>query len=444
MRVLINSLDFKKYKLRIMLSWVTLGISLFFLMGNFYMIRTLSKDRVGILDSVIVEKSFSMSYLDRGLLFLVMVIIIGLLFKDKEEEIKEAIINGEYGRKKYFINKVVVIFLAILVPFVINILIKMMCYSSYSDIFAFKGFILSVFYFFIIGLFFTTVIFLMNLIVKDKFLAGILPVFFAEGLIILFGVGRILISDRLEIVRNIFEVLWNNVLGIFSLLALDFSEETFSLGRQAILLVIVLSISILLGYVAYLLMKLIEKNKLNRPYFFELPRYIIYIFMSILISFCLVSGIGYFAIMFMPKISYIDGTFYVNIASIIGAFVLFAFLEFLYRFRFLRKKYDNDSEKEELFQSKEIEAYYEENLEFNLNTGFLKLNSEVEEKDILEDQDLDEKLNEKLNEELDQKLDGDLKQHLEVKEVFSETKSLDAISNFNDKDEKIIDDEFNF
>lgn len=420
MGVLINNLELKKYKLRIMLSWVTLGISLFFLMGNFYMISTLSKDRNGILDAEIVANSFSMTYLDRGLMFLVLIIIIGLLFKDKEEEIRQAIINGEEGRKKYFINKVLVISLAILVPLVINILIKMICYFSYSDIFAFKGLILSIFYFLIIGLFFTTVVFLMNLIVKDKFLAGILPVLFADGLIILFAVSKLLISDRLEFVRNILGSLWTNILGIFSLLTLDFKEETFSFGRQVLLLLIVLAITLLLGYISYFLIKLMERKNLNRPYFFELPRYIIYIFMSILISFCLVSAVGYFAIMIIPNVSYIDGTFYVNIASVIFAITLFMLLESVYRVRVLRKEYD-DYENKEVVESKEIQVCNEANLEFDLNTGFLEINDAVEEKTILENDNLEEE------------------------KVFSENKnkSLEEVSNFKSEDEKIIDDEFN-
>ncbi len=56
--------------------------------------------------------------------------------------------------------------------------------------------------------------------------------------------------------------------------------------------------------------------------------------MSILIGFIFVHAIGYLIIMFISSVSYVNGTFMVNIASLISMVLLFTFLEILYRKRY--------------------------------------------------------------------------------------------------------------
>ncbi len=67
----------------------------------------------------------------------------------------------------------------------------------------------------------------MNLIVKDRMFAGIFPIFFMEGLILIFSVSELLISDKLIWVRNFLNFIGEKVLLIFNLLNLDFQINFF-------------------------------------------------------------------------------------------------------------------------------------------------------------------------------------------------------------------------
>ena len=59
--------------------------------------------------------------------------------------------------------------------------------------------------------------------------------------------------------------------------------------------------------------------------------------MSILIGFIFVNAIGYLIIMFISSVSYVNGTFMVNIASLISMVLLFIFLDVLYKRKILNK-----------------------------------------------------------------------------------------------------------
>ena len=106
---------------------------------------------------------------------------------------------------------------------------------------------------------------------------------------------------------------------------------------------------------------------LDRPYFFEIPRYFIYIFMSILIGFVFVHAVGYLIIMFIPSVSYVKGTFMVNIASLISMVLLFVFLEILYRRKILNKDLVEDN----IEVCNEIQPCIGDFIEFYETTGFL-------------------------------------------------------------------------
>ena len=58
----------------------------------------------------------------------------------------------------------------------------------------------------------------MNLIVKDRMFAGVFPILFMEGLILIFSVSELLISDKLIWVRNSLGFIGEKVLLIFNLL----------------------------------------------------------------------------------------------------------------------------------------------------------------------------------------------------------------------------------
>ena len=102
-------------------------------------------------------------------------------------------------------------------------------------------------------------------------------------------------------------------------------------------------ISVLLIYLSRLILKIINFKYLDRPYFFEIPRYFIYISMSILIGFVFVHALGYLIIMLIPSVGYVNGTFIVNIASLISMVLLFVFLEILYRRKILNKDLIEDN-----------------------------------------------------------------------------------------------------
>lgn len=413
MKVLLDNLVLKKYRTRGIIALIILGISSFFLMGNYHTIKYFSQASAGNIDSTIINKCFSMSHVDKFIFFLFLVWVVGFLFKDKEDEIRENISKGEENIKKYFVFKVIFIYGISLIPTLINILIKMICYFPYKDILSIDKLFISSFYFFTIGILFTSIIFTMNLIVKDKLLAGILPIFFAEGMIIFFAISKILISDRLSWIRNFLNMIGEQVLGVFNLLLLDFDPSTFSSLRQFLLLIILLSISALLIYLSYLIIKIVNIESLKRPYFFEIPRYVIYVFMSMLVGFTVMSAIGYFFIMFIPSISYVDGTFLVNIISFVFMVGIFIFLEVLYRKKVLIKEIEGYVQEE----SNEMQPYRENFIEFDETTGLLESTKNMKEKEIFKNE--------------------------EEKNSHNKNKSLEGIIDFNAKEEKILKDEFN-
>lgn len=362
-----NNLILDKYKSRGIRGLIVLGIAYFFLMGNYSMIRYFFQARQGNLDISIINKCFSMRNIDKFLLFLFLVWSVGFLFEDKENELKETLVVGEENTKKYFFSKAILIYGVSLIPMLINIFIKLIFYIPYRNSFSLDKLIISFLYFITLGLLFTSIIFTMNLIVKDRMFAGIFPIFFMEGLILIFSVSELLISDKLIWVRNFLNFIGEKVLLIFNLLNLDFQINSFSLGKQLTFIIILSSISVLLIYISSLILKIMNLKYLDRPYFFEIPRYFIYISMSILIGFVFVNAIGYLIIMFIPSVSYVKGTFIVNIASLISMVLLFVFLEVLYRRKILNKDLIEDN----IEVCNEIQPCIGDYIEFDETTGFL-------------------------------------------------------------------------
>ncbi|RUR35929.1 hypothetical protein ELS18_13590 [Clostridium perfringens] len=376
MKSLFNNLVSSKYRSRGIRALIVLGIASFFLMGNYSMIRCFMQDGQENLDISIINKCFSMGSVDKFLLFLFLVWSVGFLFFNKENELKEALSKGEENIKKYFFSKVILIYGVSLIPIIINIFIKLIFYIPYRNSFSLDKLIISFLYFITLGLLFTSIIFAMNLIVKDRMFAGIFPIFFMEGLILIFSVSELLISDKLIWVRNSLGFIGDKVLLIFNLLNLDFEPNSFSLGIQLTFIIILASISALLIYLSSLLLKIMNVKSLDRPYFFEIPRYFIYIFMSILIGFIFVNALGYLIIMFISSVSYVNGTFMVNIASLISMVLLFAFLEILYRKKILNRDLVEDSGK----VCNEIQPCMDDFIKFDENTGSLD-NTKIFEKE---------------------------------------------------------------
>lgn len=362
-----NNLILDKYKSRGIRGLIVLGITYFFLMGNYSMIRYFFQAGQGDLDISIINKCFSMGIVDKFLLFLFLVWSVGFLFEDKEKELKENLAVGEENTKKYFFSKVILIYGVSLMPMVINIFIKLIFYIPYRNSFSLDKLIISFLYFIALGLLFISIIFTMNLIVKDRMFAGVFPIFFMEGLILIFSVSELLISDKLIWVRNSLGFIGDKVLLIFNLLNLDFEPNSFSLGIQLTFIIILASISALLIYLSSLLLKIMNLKYLDRPYFFEIPRYFIYISMSILIGFVFVHAVGYLIIMFIPSVSYVNGTFMVNIASLISMVLLFSFLDVLYKRKILNK----DLLEDDIKVCNEIQPCIGDFVILDKTTGFL-------------------------------------------------------------------------
>ncbi|WP_415279759.1 hypothetical protein [Clostridium perfringens] len=362
-----NNLILDKYKSRGIRGLIVLGITYFFLMGNYSMIRYFFQAGQENLDISIINKCFSMGSVDKFLLFLFLVWSVGFLFEDKEKELKENLAVGEENTKKYFFSKFILIYGVSLMPILINIFIKLIFYIPYRNYFSLDKLIISFLYFIALGLLFTSIIFTMNLIVKDRMFAGVFPIFFMEGLILIFSVSELLISDKLIWVKNSLGFIGEKVLLIFNLLNLDFQINSFSLGKQLTFIIILSSISVLLIYISSLILKIMNLKYLDRPYFFEIPRYFIYISMSILIGFVFVNAIGYLIIMFIPSVSYVNGTLMVNIVSLISMVLLFVFLEVLYRRKILNKDLVEDN----IEVCNEIQPCIGDYIEFDETTGFL-------------------------------------------------------------------------
>lgn len=343
MKDLFNNLILGKYRSRGIRGLIVLGISFFFLMGNYSMIRHFFQASQENLDISIINECFSMGNIDKFLLFLFLVWSVGFLFHDKENELKATLAMGEEDTKKYLFSKIILIYGVSLIPILINIFIKLIFYIPYRNVFNLDKLIISFLYFITLGLLFTSIIFTMNLIIKDRLFAGIFPIFFIEGLILIFSVSELLISDRLIWIRNFLNFIGDKIILTFNLLNLNFEINSFSLWRQFILIIILVLISLLLIYLSSLLLKIMNLKYLCRPYFFEIPRYFIYIFMSLLIGFTFMPAVGYLIIMLISSVSYVNGTFIVNIVSLISMVLLFVFLELLYRRKILNKDLIEDN-----------------------------------------------------------------------------------------------------
>ncbi len=98
--------------------------------------------------------------------------------------------------------------------------------------------------------------------------------------------------------------------------------------------------------------------------------------MSILIGFIFVHAIGYLIIMFISSVSYVNGTFMVNIASLISMVLLFTFLEILYRKKILNRDLVEDSGK----VCNEIQPCMDDFIKLDENTGSLE-NTKIFEKE---------------------------------------------------------------
>ncbi len=100
--------------------------------------------------------------------------------------------------------------------------------------------------------------------------------------------------------------------------------------------------------------------------------------MSILIGFVFVNAIGYLIIMFIPSVSYVKGTFIVNIASLISMVLLFVFfLEILYRRKILNKDLVEDN----IEVCNEIQPCIGDFIEFDETTGFLDNNKTIDKEE---------------------------------------------------------------
>ena len=318
-----------KYKVLVFLTF-----SYFFFLGNYNLI---SRDK-GTIDISIISSIFSLGTIEKLLLFLVLSFSVSYLFRKKEEEIFVLKNLENKGLNSYLLYKYRDILYICLLPLIINICINTFLYIPYGNIVPFINLILSFLYFGILTIFFINISIFMNLIIKDRLLASLFPVFFIEGIILFFSTSEILISDKLFRLRLYINSLGEGIFNIINIFNINFSLNDFNFKKYILVLLLLTLLSITFMLFSILSIKNIKKENLDKPYFFMGARIFVYIFMCFLVSFILVHGAGYFIVMFNPKITYVEGTFLVNISSLFIALISFVVLEGLYRIKIYRKQ----------------------------------------------------------------------------------------------------------
>lgn len=365
-------IQFIKRKNELLSITIISSLIMFFLVGNYSMIKIAINDFSQVSGNRILNGCFSLSYTKIFLLFIICAILVGYLFKNKQEEFNK-ITSKKINKKDYFIIKIISIIIPILISIAVNILLKTIGYFIFKDIFygqfgiTFSYILTMLIYLVLLTLVFSMTIFLFNIMVKDPWMAGIIPGFIFNSFILMFSIDLFFISEKISYIKAILSPIEIFVLNLLNLVYLNIRLENQVLWIQVMTFVFMLLLLLFIVGVSYILLGRITKKKLKKPYFFRVIRYLFYYSISFIIGIYSVSAIGYVIILNNPNINYDNGLLIVNIMSVIAVILLYIILNLIYKFNLnkslkiskelsdsLDVSKDNISESKELIEVKEI------------------------------------------------------------------------------------------
>lgn len=365
-------MQFIKRKKELLIITIIISLIMFFLIGNYSMIKIAINNFNQISGNTVLNSCFSLSYTKIFLLFIICAILVGYLFKNKQEEFNK-ITSKKINKKHYFIIKIISIIIPILISIAVNILLKTISYFIFKDIFygkfdiTFSYILIMLIYLVLLTLVFSMTTFLFNIMVKDSWMAGIIPGFIFNSFILMFSIDLFFISEKIDFIKTIFSPIEIFVLNLLNLVYLNIRLENQVLWIQVMTFVFMLLLFLFIVGISYILLGRITKKKLKKPYFFRVIRYLFYYSISFIIGVYSVSVIGYVIILNNHNINYDNGLLIVNITSVIAVILLYIILNLIYKFNLnkslkiseelsdsLDVSKDNISESKELIEVKEI------------------------------------------------------------------------------------------
>ncbi|MPQ42891.1 hypothetical protein GBZ86_03865 [Clostridium tarantellae] len=171
-------------------------------------------------------------------------------------------------------------------------------------------------------------------------MATIIPLFTFDGFILIFGISTLFFSDKLSFIKKLMEPISSFIIDILDLLYFNVRLENKDIKVQLFVLMVIIAITFLILYIIYVMLGLLNKSNLKKPYFFEGFRYVFYAVISILIGFYSISGIGFLMLFLGDKYTFNEGALYINIISLIAIGGIYVILEYLYRYK-LKNIYNN-------------------------------------------------------------------------------------------------------
>lgn len=174
-------------------------------------------------------------------------IISGIYFKNKNEHLL-AFIDEKKERIKYFKESILFIFAPVFIAIIINFLIRSMMYFSFNDVLAvtngieYNFAIITYLHMIVLSIFGIAVSLLFQVAIQSTFIATILPIVLFEGVILIFGVSNIFVSQDIPILFGVSNILSELVFKYINMFMSNYRVEL--LGTQEF-------IKVILSYLAF-------------------------------------------------------------------------------------------------------------------------------------------------------------------------------------------------
>lgn len=396
---IINKNEFIKNKVILMILSPILTFFMFFIMGNWSIVTINTSNVKGLSKVTILENCFSMSVLDILFLYLIIALVVGIMFRDKEFVLK-GIVDKEVKRRNILITKIALCLAPLLISIVVNLVVKLITYlvikNSVIDVIGITigSFFLFAFYTLSLTLLILSIVFMLNIAVKQAWIATLIPLFIYNGVILIFGIAPFFISNKFAGIAKTIEPISNYLLNSLQLVFLNSALPVNELGRQYIVILILFAIALLVFYICYIMLDLLNKNNIKKIYVFSPIRHIYYLTLAAIIGVYTVCGLGYIYLISETTYDYNQGLFYINLMSFATVVVLYAALNLIYKYRtedmiiedgeaiqVEESRTEHDKDNEFVLQVEDNEFIVEEELDDEEEMKKLLIVNDEEEKD---------------------------------------------------------------
>lgn len=380
---IINKNELIKNKVWLVILSPILTFFMFFIMGNWSMVTIDTSNIQGITKASVLADCFSMSILDILFLYLIIAVLVGIFFRDKEE-IFEGIVNKELDKKTVLFTKIILCILPLFISIVINLVVKLItCMVIKNSVLNVVGVTISAFFLFVVyvvvlAILMLSILLLLNIAVTQTWVATLIPLFIYNGIILIFGIAPFFISDKFQAISKTLKPMAENILDSLQLILINSSLPVESIGKQYIVLAILFIISLLVIYISYIMLDLLNQRNITKIYVFSPIRHVFYFTLAALIGFYTVSGVGYLYLISESTYEYNEGIFYINLISFAVVIVLYAVFNLIYKYRFENKSVKVESEISDI-DSKVFEKIEESERILSINENEFILEEESDE-----------------------------------------------------------------